>query len=70
LLYNQTGVSPKFSQAQLDDLGIKIALVPNALTRRAVTSMYDLALELKKEPLSEVRSRPSSSELTIFSELI
>ena len=53
ILYNQTGVSPKFSQQQLDDLGIAMAIVPNALTRCAVTAMYDLALQLREDPLNE-----------------
>ena len=55
LLYNMTGVSPKFSQSQLDGLGIKLAIVPNALTRRAVTSMYDLAVQLREDPLHEAQ---------------
>ena len=40
-------------QSQLDGLGIKLAIVPNALTRRAVTSMYDLAVQLREDPLCE-----------------
>lgn len=53
ILYNQTGVSPKFSRKQLDELGVALAIVPNALTRCAVTAMYDLALQLKEDPLNE-----------------
>jgi len=53
VLYNQTGVSPKFSQAQLNELGIAMAIVPNAMTRCAVTAMYDLALALREDPLRE-----------------
>jgi 2-methylisocitrate lyase-like PEP mutase family enzyme len=54
VLYNQTGVSPKFSRDQLNGLGVKLAIVPNALTRCAVTAMYDLAIQLREDPLNEV----------------
>jgi len=54
VLYNQTGVSPKFNQAQLNDLGVAVAIIPNALTRVAVTAMYDLAVQLKEDPIHEV----------------
>jgi len=53
VLYNQTGVSPKFSLPELNELGVKLAIVPNALTRCAVTAMYDLAVQLKEDPLNE-----------------
>lgn len=54
IFYNQTGVSPKFSAAQLQELGISMTIIPNALTRCAVTAMYDLAVALKQDPLNEV----------------
>jgi 2-methylisocitrate lyase-like PEP mutase family enzyme len=54
VFYNQTGVSPKFSLDQLRSLGVALAIVPNALTRCAVTSMYDLATRLREDPLNEV----------------
>lgn len=53
IFYNQTGVSPKLSVQQMSDLGIAMTILPNALTRCAVTSMYDLAVKLKEDPLSE-----------------
>eukprot|EP00746_Dinoflagellata_sp_MGD_P100529 gnl/MRDRNA2_/MRDRNA2_409076_c0_seq1.p1 gnl/MRDRNA2_/MRDRNA2_409076_c0~~gnl/MRDRNA2_/MRDRNA2_409076_c0_seq1.p1 ORF type:complete len:285 (-),score=56.91 gnl/MRDRNA2_/MRDRNA2_409076_c0_seq1:44-820(-) len=53
VLYNQTGVSPKFNTEQLREMGIAIAIIPNALTRCAVTAMYDLALQLKEDPIHE-----------------
>lgn len=53
IFYNQTGVSPKFTQAELSALGIAVAIVPNALTRCAVTAMYDLAVQLKEDPINE-----------------
>jgi len=53
VFYNQTGVSPKFSHEQLCALGVAIAIVPNALTRCAVTAMYDLATQLRADPLNE-----------------
>jgi len=53
MFYNQTGVSPKFSQQQLTDLGVAIAIAPNTMTRCAVTACYDLAVKLKEDPLQE-----------------
>lgn len=54
IFYNQTGVSPKLSIEQMKELGIAMTIVPNALTRCAITSMYDLAVKLKEDPLNEV----------------
>lgn len=54
IFYNQTGVSPKLSLARMTELGIKMTIIPNALTRCAVTAMYDLAVELRKDPLNEI----------------
>merc|ERR1711920_1008372 len=54
VFYNQTGVSPKFSLKEMTDLGIAMTIVPNALTRCAVTAMYDLAVKLREDPLNEV----------------
>lgn len=54
IFYNQTGVSPKLSLEQMKNLGIALTIIPNALTRVAVTAMYDLAVALKEDPLNEV----------------
>lgn len=54
VFYNQTGVSPKLSMDEMRDLGIAMTIIPNALTRCAVTAMYDLAVQLKEDPLNEV----------------
>merc|ERR1711879_346519 len=53
VFYNQTGVSPKFGYEELNRLGVAICIVPNALTRCAIKSMYDLAVDLKADPLNE-----------------
>jgi len=53
VFYNQTGVSPKFGYEELNELGIGMCIIPNALTRCAIKSMYDLAVQLKEDPLNE-----------------
>eukprot|EP00929_Paragymnodinium_shiwhaense_P016954 TRINITY_DN125756_c0_g1_i1.p1 TRINITY_DN125756_c0_g1~~TRINITY_DN125756_c0_g1_i1.p1 ORF type:complete len:322 (-),score=72.57 TRINITY_DN125756_c0_g1_i1:43-1008(-) len=53
VFYNQTGVSPKFGYHELNELGIAMCIIPNALTRCAIKSMYDLAVQLKEDPLNE-----------------
>lgn len=53
VFYNQTGVSPKLSIDEMQELGIAMTIVPNALTRCAVTAMYDLAVKLREDPLNE-----------------
>jgi 2-methylisocitrate lyase-like PEP mutase family enzyme len=48
VLYNQTGVSPKLSVAEMKELGIAIAIFPNALTRVSVQAMYDFAVDFRQ----------------------
>jgi 2-methylisocitrate lyase-like PEP mutase family enzyme len=45
VLYNQTGVSPRLSVAEMKELGIAIAIFPNPLTRLAIQCMYDFAVD-------------------------
>jgi 2-methylisocitrate lyase-like PEP mutase family enzyme len=46
IFYNQTGVSPRLSQAQMQELGIAIAILPGAALRATVKAVYDLAAAL------------------------
>lgn len=63
VLYNQTGVSPRLSVAEMKELGIAIAIFPNALTRVSVQAMYDFAADFRQRgPAAddEVNARSAS----------
>lgn len=54
VMYNQTGVSPRFSQEQMTELGIAVTILPGALTRLTITTLYDFSVRLRDEgPLAE-----------------
>jgi 2-methylisocitrate lyase-like PEP mutase family enzyme len=56
VFYNMTGVSPRFTSAQMKQMGIAVCISPNAMLRSALGAMYDLALELKRDgPEAETR---------------
>jgi 2-methylisocitrate lyase-like PEP mutase family enzyme len=55
VFYNQTGVSPRLSQSQMQELGIAIAILPGAALRATVKAVYDLAAALRERgPEAEV----------------
>jgi 2-methylisocitrate lyase-like PEP mutase family enzyme len=55
IFYNQTGISPRLSQAQMQELGIAIAILPGAALRATVKAVYDLAAALRdRGPEAEV----------------
>ncbi len=47
ILYNQTGVSPRFTQEEMEELGIAVAIAPGALLRSTIQHVYDLAVDLR-----------------------
>ena len=54
IMYNQTGVSPRFTQEQMTEIGIKVTILPGALTRLTIKSLYDFSVRLRDEgPLVE-----------------
>jgi len=56
IFYNQTGVSPRLSLAQMKDLGIAIAITPGAALRVTLRAVYDFAMALRAEgPPAEAR---------------
>ena len=56
VFYNMTGVSPRFTMAEMRELGIAVCIAPNAMLRTALGAMYDLAVEMKAEgPVAETR---------------
>lgn len=56
VFYNMTGVSPRFTLAEMRALGIAVCISPNAMLRCALAAMHDLALQLRAEgPDAETR---------------
>ena len=56
VFYNQTGVSPRFSLPQMNELGIAVTIIPGATFRATIEAVYDLAVALRDEgPLAEQR---------------
>jgi 2-methylisocitrate lyase-like PEP mutase family enzyme len=56
VFYNMTGVSPRFSMAEMRSLGIAVCISPNAMLRSALAAMHDLAAQMKAEgPVAETR---------------
>lgn len=48
VFYNQTGVSPRLTLAQMRDLGIAVAIAPGAALRVTIQAVYDFALALRE----------------------
>jgi 2-methylisocitrate lyase-like PEP mutase family enzyme len=54
IFYNQTGVSPRLSLPEMQDLGIAIAILPGAAMRATVKAVYDLGVAIRdRGPLAE-----------------
>jgi 2-methylisocitrate lyase-like PEP mutase family enzyme len=49
ILYNQTGVSPRLGRAQMEELGIAIAIAPGATLRATMQVVYDLAVAMRDD---------------------
>ena len=49
IFYNQTGVSPRFSQEELEELGVAITISPGSTFRASMMAMYDLAIAMRDE---------------------
>jgi 2-methylisocitrate lyase-like PEP mutase family enzyme len=47
ILYNQTGVSPRFSVPELEELGIAIVILPGVALRATIQAVYDLGAALR-----------------------
>ena len=56
IFYNQTGVSPRLSREQMQELGIAITIFAGAAHRATMQAVYDMAIALRDEgPASEER---------------
>jgi len=54
ILYNQTGVSPRFSVPELEELGVAIVILPGVALRATIQAVYDLGAALRDTgPLAE-----------------
>jgi len=54
VFYNQTGVSPRFSLEEMNELGIAVTILPGATFRATIQAVYDFASELKQRgPVAE-----------------
>lgn len=49
ILYNQTGISPRFTLNELQELGIAITIAPGALLRTTMQACYDLATAMRDD---------------------
>lgn len=48
VFYNQTGVSPRFSLAEMQGLGIAVTILPGATLRVTIQAVYDFARDLRE----------------------
>ena len=54
ILYNQTGVSPRFGLPELEELGVAIVILPGVALRATIQAVYDLGAALRDTgPLAE-----------------
>jgi 2-methylisocitrate lyase-like PEP mutase family enzyme len=55
ILYNQTGISPRLSEADMAELGIALTILPGAALRETIMRVHDLAVAMKQQgALAEV----------------
>jgi 2-methylisocitrate lyase-like PEP mutase family enzyme len=56
IFYNQTGVSPRLTPAQMKELGIAVTILPGAMLRVALQALWDFAAALRDQgPDAEAR---------------
>ena len=56
IFYNMTGVSPRFSLEEMQELGIAVTITAGSLMRAALGAMHDIAAKLRDEgPMAEAR---------------
>lgn len=54
IFYNMTGISPRFSEAEMAELGIAAAILPGATMRATIMAIHDLAVALMRDgPMAE-----------------
>jgi 2-methylisocitrate lyase-like PEP mutase family enzyme len=54
VFYNMTGVSPRFTLPQMNELGIAVAITPGSTFRVTMQAVYDYAVALRDQgPMAE-----------------
>jgi len=48
IFYNMTGISPRFSNEELTELGIAVCIMPGAAMRAAIMAMHDFATAVRE----------------------
>jgi len=48
VFYNQTGVSPRFTLKEMQDLGLAVTILPGALLRVTLRALHDFAVALRE----------------------
>jgi 2-methylisocitrate lyase-like PEP mutase family enzyme len=48
VFYNQTGVSPRFTLGEMQDLGLAVTILPGALLRVTLRALHDFAVALRE----------------------
>ncbi len=49
VFYNQTGLSPRLSEAEMAELGIAVTILPGAALRQTIMAVHDLAVALREQ---------------------
>jgi 2-methylisocitrate lyase-like PEP mutase family enzyme len=72
VFYNQTGVSPRFTLTEMQDLGLAVTILPGALLRVTIRALYDVAMALRErgpvveEEFAEALSRHPLANVHAF----
>jgi 2-methylisocitrate lyase-like PEP mutase family enzyme len=72
VFYNQTGVSPRFTLTEMQDLGLAVTILPGALLRVTIRALYDFAMALRErgpvveEEFAEALSRHPLANVHAF----
>ena len=54
IFYNQTGISPRFNEGEMNELGIALTILPGATMRVTLKAVYDFAVKMRDEgPMAE-----------------
>ena len=54
IFYNQTGISPRLTEQQMNDFGIAVTILPGATMRVTMQAVYDFAVKMRDEgPMAE-----------------
>ena len=49
IFYNQTGISPRLTEHQMNELGFAVTILPGATMRVTMQAVYDFAVRLRDE---------------------